>query len=144
MALYSVHEPYSNFNMVVLAKRSLLTVLVGTRLNVLQYIVIMRFLTHYVDVTKCLLDIQRNPNQTVLNEIPRLQGTHYVHVTKCLLHSFTQNISRTLTVLSKVLRLKGTPCDVYAKRLETHFAVALHMFDRVTLLKKCARLGANE
>lgn len=36
MALYSVHEPYSNFNMVVVAKRSLLTDLVGTRLNVLH------------------------------------------------------------------------------------------------------------
>ena len=64
----------------------------------------------------------------------------YVHVTKSV--SSAQNISRTL-VINKVIKLKGTPYDAYVKRLETHYAVALHMYDKATLLQ-CARPEADE
>lgn len=56
--------------------------------------------------------------------------------------SSAQNISRTL-VINKVIRLKGTPYDAYVKRLGTHYAAALHMYDKATLLQ-CARPEADE
>lgn len=56
--------------------------------------------------------------------------------------SSTQNISRTL-VINNVIRLKGTPYDAYVKRLGTHYAAALHMYDKATLLL-CARPEADE
>ena len=39
----------------------------------------IRFLTHYVHITKCLLDTKykQRPDHTVLNEVIRLDGTLY-------------------------------------------------------------------
>lgn len=56
--------------------------------------------------------------------------------------SSAQNISRTL-VINNVIGLKGTPYDAYVKRLGTHYAAALHMYDKDTLLQ-CARPEADE
>ena len=58
----------------------------------------IRFLTHYVQVTKCLPNTKdkQNPKQTLPNKVLRdLQGH------------------------------RMTPCDTYTKRLEPHYASAL-------------------
>ena len=43
-----------------------------------KYTDIMRFLTYYVHVTKCLLDTkyEQNPKQTALNKVVRLKGIY--------------------------------------------------------------------
>lgn len=51
---------------------------------------------------------------------------HCVHVSNCRPDAkYREN--RTQTLLNKVLGLKGTPCDAYPKRLESHCATVLNM-----------------
>ena len=64
--------------------------------------------------------------------------TYYVHVVECLLYTaYKQNPNQI--VLKKVLRLKGhlkTPCDAYAKRLESHYVVVLDIYETLGRVKR--------
>ena len=60
----------------------------------------MRFLTYYVDVTKCLLDTkeEQNPNQTVL--LKKLKGTQCDAYTRQLQSHYAAHWTSTRTYVS--------------------------------------------
>ena len=66
-----------------------------------------------------------------------MEWSSYVRVAECLLYTkYKQNPNQI--VLKKVLRLKGyhkTPCDAYARRLESHYAVVLDIYETLVRVK---------